>query len=173
MKWNRDNKSPSQTGVFCHSVMSDSVRRLGMYPASLLCPRGFSRKEYWSRLSCLPSGDLSDPGIEPRSPTLYVDSLSWEPPRRCWTVVLKNIGCFIFLEYKVQIHDNPSIRSCIHMTGFKSQLCHFLLVWSWSSYPLWVCDNGDTECIVHELLGGTKHPEQWLACSVCCVWHLS
>ena len=85
----------------------------------------------------------------------------------------KNIGCFIFLEYKLQINDNPSTRSCTHMTGFKSQLCHFLIVWSWSSYPLCVCDNGDTECIVHGLLGGTKHPEQWLACSVCCVWHLS
>ena len=35
----------------------------------------FSRQEYCSGLSCLPSGDLSDSGIEPRSPTLYVDSL--------------------------------------------------------------------------------------------------
>ena len=41
-------------------------------------------------------------------------------------LVLKNIGCFIFVQYKVQINDNPSIRSCTHMTGFKSQLCHFL-----------------------------------------------
>ena len=27
----------------------------------------FSRQEYWSELPCLPSGDLSNPGIEPAS----------------------------------------------------------------------------------------------------------
>ena len=29
---------------------------------------GFSRQEYWSGLSCLPPGDLPDPGMEPSSP---------------------------------------------------------------------------------------------------------
>ena len=28
---------------------------------------GFSRQEYWSRLSCLPPGDLPNPRIEPAS----------------------------------------------------------------------------------------------------------
>ena len=37
---------------------------------------GFSRQEYWSGLPCPPSEDLPNPGIEPRSPTLQVDSLS-------------------------------------------------------------------------------------------------
>ena len=36
---------------------------------------GFSRQEYWSELPCLPSGDLPNPGIEPRSPALQEDSL--------------------------------------------------------------------------------------------------
>ena len=36
---------------------------------------GFSRQEYWSDLPCPPSGDLPDPGIEPRSPALRADSL--------------------------------------------------------------------------------------------------
>ena len=36
---------------------------------------GFSRQEYWSGLPCPPSGDLPDPGIEPRSPALQADSL--------------------------------------------------------------------------------------------------
>ena len=31
---------------------------------------GFSRQEYWSGLSCPPSGDLPDPGIEPASPSV-------------------------------------------------------------------------------------------------------
>ena len=41
---------------------------------------GFSRQEYWSGLPCPPSGDLPNPGIEPRSPTLQADSLPSEPP---------------------------------------------------------------------------------------------
>ena len=37
-------------------------------------------QEYWSRLPCPPPGDLPNPGIEPRSPALQVDSLPSEPP---------------------------------------------------------------------------------------------
>ena len=36
---------------------------------------GFSRQQYWSGLPCLPPGDIPDPGIEPASPALQVDSL--------------------------------------------------------------------------------------------------
>ena len=39
---------------------------------------GFSRKEYWSGLPFPSLGDLSDPGIEPRSPALQADSLPTE-----------------------------------------------------------------------------------------------
>ena len=39
----------------------------------------FSRPEYWSGSSCLSSGDLPNPGIKHRSPTLQVDSLPAEP----------------------------------------------------------------------------------------------
>ena len=42
--------------------------------------RGFPRLEYWSGLPFLPSGDLPNPGIEPRSPALQADSLPLEPP---------------------------------------------------------------------------------------------
>ena len=38
-------------------------------------PMGFSRQEYWSGLPCPPPGDLPNPGIEPASPALQVDSL--------------------------------------------------------------------------------------------------
>ena len=41
---------------------------------------GFSRQEYWSGLPFPPPGDLPNPGIEPRSPALQVDSLPAEPP---------------------------------------------------------------------------------------------
>ena len=36
---------------------------------------GFFRQKYWSGLPCPPPGDLPDAGIEPRSPSLHVDSL--------------------------------------------------------------------------------------------------
>ena len=41
---------------------------------------GFSRQEYWSGLPFPSPGDLPDPGIEPRSPTLQADALPSEPP---------------------------------------------------------------------------------------------
>ena len=58
--------------VLSHSVMSDSLQSHGLQPTRLLCLWGFSRQEYWSELPCLE--------IEPRSPTLQVDSSSSEPP---------------------------------------------------------------------------------------------
>ena len=48
---------------------------------------GFSRQEYWSGLPCPPPGDLPDPGIEPRSPTLEADALTSEPPGKHLTLV--------------------------------------------------------------------------------------
>ena len=49
-------------------------------PPASSCPWGFSRPEYWSGFLCPPPGDLFNPGIEPRSPTLQKDSLPSEPP---------------------------------------------------------------------------------------------
>ena len=39
----------------------------------------FSRQEYWSVLPFPSPGDISNPGIEPESPTLQADSLPSEP----------------------------------------------------------------------------------------------
>ena len=41
---------------------------------------GFSRQEYWRGLPFPSLGDLPDPGIEPRSPTLQADALTSAPP---------------------------------------------------------------------------------------------
>ena len=41
---------------------------------------GFSRQECWSGLTFPSPGDVPDPGIEPRSPTLRADALPSEPP---------------------------------------------------------------------------------------------
>ena len=48
------------------------------YQASL--SMGFSRQEYRSGLPFPSPGDLPNPGIEPRSPTLQADALPSEPP---------------------------------------------------------------------------------------------
>ena len=41
---------------------------------------GFPRQEYWSGLSFPPPGDLSNPAIEPMSPSLADRFLTAEPP---------------------------------------------------------------------------------------------
>ena len=41
---------------------------------------GLSKQEYWSGLPFPSPGDLPDPGIEPRSPELQVDTLLSESP---------------------------------------------------------------------------------------------
>ena len=50
-----------------------------MTPGTVACQAllslGFSRQEYWSELPFPPPGDLSNPGIEARSPALQADSL--------------------------------------------------------------------------------------------------
>ena len=76
--------------MFSHSVVSDSLQPHGT-PPGFLCPWGFSRQEYWSGLPCPPPGDLLNPGIEPRSPALWVDSLLSEPPQKP-----KNTGVDIY-----------------------------------------------------------------------------
>ena len=45
---------------------------------------GFSRQGYWSGLSFPSPGDLTNPGIEPGSPTLQPDALPSEPPGKLW-----------------------------------------------------------------------------------------
>ena len=62
--------------VLRSSVMSDSLQPHGLQPARLLCLWRFSRQEYQSELPCTPPGDLPNPGIEPRSPSLQADSVT-------------------------------------------------------------------------------------------------
>ena len=65
--------------------MSDSlwphgIAHHGIPPWNSLCPWGFSRQEYYSGWPCPPPGDLPNPGIKPRSPTLLMNSSPSEPP---------------------------------------------------------------------------------------------
>jgi len=54
-----------------YQVVSDSLAVAHQAPLSM----GFPRQEFWSEFLFPPQGDLPDPGIEPASPTLQVDSL--------------------------------------------------------------------------------------------------
>ena len=65
-----------------------------MQPTRLLCPWGFSRREYWGELPCSPPGDLPNLGMEPRSPALQADSLQCEPPGNPKNTRVDNL-CFL------------------------------------------------------------------------------
>ena len=62
--------------------MSDSLQHSGLVPHQAPLSMGFSGKEYWSGLPCLPPGDRPNPRTEPRCPSLQVDSLLTWPPEK-------------------------------------------------------------------------------------------
>ena len=62
--------------------MSDSLQPHGLCSLPGSSIHGISRQEYWSGLPFPSPGDLPDPGIEPRSPTLEADALRSETPGR-------------------------------------------------------------------------------------------
>ena len=71
----------------------------------------FSRQEYWSGLPCPLPGDLPDPGFEPRSSALQVNSLLSESP-----------GKYINLIY---LGLNPPSFFCLFSILFFSLSCLF------------------------------------------------
>ena len=65
----------------------------------------FSRKDYWSGLPFPSPGDLgSDPGIEPRSPTLQADALLSEPPGKPTSNLRGRINLTTLSGKESQIH---------------------------------------------------------------------
>jgi len=65
--------------------------------------KGFSRQEYWSRSPFPSPGDLPDPGIEPKSPTLQADALTSEPPGK--PDIKKRRQEYTEELYKKDLHD--------------------------------------------------------------------
>ena len=68
---------------WCYAQLLSHVQLFSTpWTAALQVPlsMGFSGQEYSSGLPCPPPGDLPNPRIEPRSPSLQVDSLPTEPP---------------------------------------------------------------------------------------------
>ena len=84
---------------------------------------GFSRKEYWSGLPFPFPGDLPDPGIKPRSPTLQADALTSEPPGKpCMLSCFSRIWLFVTL-CTVALQVSLSMGFCRQNTGVG---CHAL-----------------------------------------------
>ena len=75
-------RSDNTPGLMCVSCFSPVRLFATLWTIVLQAPLsiGFSRQEYWSGLPFPSPGDLSNPGINPGSPALQVDSLLSEPP---------------------------------------------------------------------------------------------
>ena len=74
---------------------------------------GFYRQEYWSVLSCPSPGDLTNPGMEPGSPSLQVDSFPTEPPGKplywCQSCTILLITKFCQLYFKTNKQTNRKV----------------------------------------------------------------
>ena len=73
------NITVKSQSVSC-SVVSDSLGPRGAMAHQAPLSMGFSRQEHWSGFPIPSPGDLPNPGIKPRSPTLQADSLPPESP---------------------------------------------------------------------------------------------
>ena len=97
-----------------HSVVSDSATTWTVACQAPLFME-FFRQEYWSGLPFPSSGDLPNPGMEPRSAALQADSLPSEPPGKPWicSTVLQLITflksrCVKELEIKLNCNTKSS-----------------------------------------------------------------
>ena len=94
---------------------------------------GFSRQEYWNGLPFPSPGDLSDPGIEPRSPALQADALTSEPPGKPLTSLKTDLpdlaGClcqYISLSKEHSLSTSRVSRSHFCTTGKYFEVIIFL-----------------------------------------------
>ena len=79
----------------------------------------FSRPEYWSGLPFPSPGDLLNPGIKPRSPTLQADSLPSEPPGKP-----KNTGAGSLSLLQQIFSTQESNRGLLHYRRILYQLSY-------------------------------------------------
>ena len=90
----------------------------------LLCLWRFSRQEYWCGLPCPPPGDLPNPWIEPRSPTLQAHSLlsdklcpEWYPDQQlfqettafCLLLLLSLLAGSLYIQFSSVAQSCPTL----------------------------------------------------------------
>ena len=85
--WATRESDKGEVAQSCLTLCDPMDSNLHQAPQSM----GFSRQEYWSGLPFPSPGNLPDPGIKPRSPTLSTDALPSEPPGKpwcyCWNIL--------------------------------------------------------------------------------------
>ena len=89
--------------LFRHEVI-DSVATSWTVAHQALLSMGFPRQDYWSGLPFPSLGDLPDPGIKPRSPTLVGRFFTTEPPGKpvnSYTLSVPDIDPPIVVMYRV------------------------------------------------------------------------
>ena len=95
--------------VLSCSVVSNSLRPPWTAALRLLCPWGFSRQEYWYGLPQPPPGDLPNPGIEPRSSSVQVDSWPSAPPGKPNNT---GVGSLFFQRIFMTQESNQGLLHC-------------------------------------------------------------
>ena len=97
----------------------------------------FSRQESWSGVQFPPPGDLPDPGMEPGSSALQVDSLSSEPPQSPFVnTQCAHLGILIYLFGKTNFEGKNHTWKYERSYLLKI-LRLFLLQWSLVAGPQW------------------------------------
>ena len=98
---------------------------------------GISRQEYWSGLPFPSPGDLPDPGIEPRSPTLQADTLPSESQGK-HKIVLKKWPIIFWHFYNKQflcpVLPSISCQGCLFQ--FWKVKWHEGLIYRYNKLPL-------------------------------------
>ena len=103
--------------------MSNSCNPPGLQPTRLLHPWDFPGQECWSGLPFSSPGDLPDPGIKPRSPTLQGDALPSEPPGKIMLKILR-----ARLQQYVN-HEHPDVQAGFRKgRGARGQIANIWII---------------------------------------------
>ena len=70
--------------VFSGSVVSNPLWPHGLQPTRLLCPRGFSRQEYWSGLPCPPPTGILPTQVSSIAGRFFTDWATMKA-QECWS----------------------------------------------------------------------------------------
>ena len=106
----------------------------------------FSRPEHWSGEPFPSPGDLGNPGIKPRSPTLQADSL---PAGSQWKLKSTGVGSLSLLQqiFPTQesnwglLHGRQIFTNWATRTAWDRWQCYYPLSWmrKWGNWESW-CD---------------------------------
>ena len=124
-KLGSESKPSISYGAVCRAVLSRSVvsNSSTRWTVARQAPlSGFSRQEHWSGLPCPPQGDLPNPGLEPRSPTLQEDSLPTEPSGKPLYYMNNKEGILLHIIMYImwRKHGSMEREDLLENLGFKS-----------------------------------------------------